>query len=432
MDGLRLLKLCVKMSPVRKKPHPREVMKKKKKQKKVEKKEKKKLAEQPVPEAEDTAAEKKDRIKRKAGRLLFLLAILFMLLSIFIYNDAHSADTSYKGTPWYKMYTPDSVDLKLPEEENAPKVYETLPVAYGNSREFASAGSIAAEDDRYFYIADPSKEGFLFSISKADRSRTLLNEIPASEAVLIKGRLYFINPTEYGDYKAGLYSCATNGASLRYILEGSFRSLHAEGNILYYVRSNDSRLYSYDISKYQEKKVCGDKCISYTVYGNTVYYITSDESRTAGADKVICRMDINGEGGFHLTEYGNYGDIGFIGDKLAFVVYDEGYCLIDPDSDVTISLSSLGNKLVKMKGLYSLPVEREGSLWYIDRSRDRQLVRRDMQTKKEEEMDIYNVTSFYIMKDSIVIGYMEDGIRYCICSRLIDGWEPAALFEGEL
>ena len=92
----------------------------------------------------------------------------------------------------------------------------------------------------------------------------------------------------------------------------------------------------------------------------------------------------------------------------------------------------LNNKMVKMKGLYSLPVERDGSLWYIDRSRDRQLVCRDMQSRKEEEKDLYNVTSFYIMEDSMIISYIEGGVNRLICSRLIEGWEPAALFEGEL
>ena len=383
-------------------------------------------------EAEDAERERKDAIKRKAARLLFLLAVLIMLISVFVFNDAHSDDDKHRDKTWYTEYTPDMVELSLPEEENAPAVYETMQVAYGNSREYAACGSIAAEDEKYFYLADPSKEGFIYSVSKADRSRIKLTEIPASEIILIKGRLYFINPAAYGEYKAGLYSCLTNGASLRYIIEGSLRSLSSEGNTLYYIRNNDSRLYSYDTSREEDKCICDDRCINYQVSENAVFYISSDEGRAAGADRVICRMGLNGEDKLNLTEHGNFGDIGFIGGKLAFVVYDEGYGLIDPESDVTVSLSDLEKKLVKMKGLYSLPVESEDSLWYIDRSRERQLVRRDMQTRKEEEMDAYNVTSFYIVKDSVIYAYMEGGTEYCVASRLSDGWEPAALFEGEL
>lgn len=390
------------------------------------------LSEPLISEEEEAQREKKDALKRKVARMLYLLAFLLMALSAYIYFNVESVDAKYKGTPWYKQYTPDTVDLMLPEEENAPVVYETLPVVYGNSREFATNGSIAAEDEKHFYIADPSKQGFIYSVSKADRSREAITSIPASEVVLIRGRLYFINPTVHGEYKAGLYSCLTNGASLQYHIEGSLHSMRADKGRIYYIRNNDSRLYCYDPTGDEDICVCDDKCLDYAVSENTLFYITSDESRVAGADRVICRSDDEGEEGFHLTEYGNYGAIGFIDGKLGFVVYDEGYGLIDPESDVTLSLSSLSNKLVKMKGLYSLPVEHEGSLWYIDRSRDRQLVRRDMKTKKEEEMDAYNVTAFYIMKDSMVYGYMDNGTDYRICSRLTDGWEPAALFEGEL
>ena len=264
-------------------------------------------------EAEDAERERKDAIKRKAARLLFLLAVLIMLISVFVFNDAHSDDDKHRDKTWYTEYTPDMVELSLPEEENAPAVYETMQVAYGNSREYAACGSIAAEDEKYFYLADPSKEGFIYSVSKADRSRIKLTEIPASEIILIKGRLYFINPAAYGEYKAGLYSCLTNGASLRYIIEGSLRSLSSEGNTLYYIRNNDSRLYSYDTSREEDKCICDDRCINYQVSENAVFYISSDEGRAAGADRVICRMGLNGEDKLNLTEHGNFGDIGFIG-----------------------------------------------------------------------------------------------------------------------
>ena len=408
--------------------------KQKQRQKQIQKqkqKQKQALA-APVLSEEDKQRERKDAFKRKAGRFLYLLAFLLMAVSAYIYLNTETIDTGYKGIPWYKQYTPDTLDLTLPQEESAPVVYETMQVAYGNSREFAGSGSIAAEDEKYFYIADPSKEGLIYSVSKADRSRTPVSVIPASELVLIKGRLYFINPTVYGEYKAGLYSCLTNGSSFEYHIEGSLNSMTADKGRLYYIRNNDERLYCYDPIADKEKCMCDDKCIDYAVSENALFYITDDEGRAAGADRVICRADADGETGFHLTEYGNYGAIGFIGDKLGYVIYDEGYGLIDPESDVTISLSMLNNKMVKMKGLYSLPVERDGSLWYIDRSRDRQLVCRDMQSRKEEEKDLYNVTSFYIMEDSMIISYIEGGVNRLICSRLIEGWEPAALFEGEL
>ena len=238
-----------------------------------------------------------------------------------------------------------------------------------------------------------------------------------------------------GEQTDVLFDCGNtkgDGSSFEYHIEGSLNSMTADKGRLYYIRNNDERLYCYDPIADKEKCVCDDKCIDYAVSENSLFYITDDEGRAAGADRVICRADADGETGFHLTEYGNYGAIGFIGDKLGYVIYDEGYGLIDPESDVTISLSMLNNKMVKMKGLYSLPVERDGSLWYIDRSRDRQLVCRDMQSRKEEEKDLYNVTSFYIMEDSMIVSYIEGGVNRLICSRLIEGWEPAALFEGEL
>ena len=370
--------------------------------------------------------------KSRLPFILFAASLLIMTAAAWIYFNEDTADLSYKGDVWYDDYTPDAVELVLSEENASHEVYDTLEVAYSASAEFSGTGSIIAEDEKNYYLADPTKEGFIYSIARSDRSRELIMQIPASELVLFQGRLYFINPSDVEKYKAGLYSCYTDGSGLKFMIEGDLRSLKEDKGILYYVRNYDKRLCCLDPAAGPEKALSEEECLSYAVSDNAIFYVTKDDNRENGADKVICRMAKEGGSGYHLTEYGNYGDIGFIGGMLGFVVYDQGYGLIDPESDITLSLSELEKKLTDMEGLYSLPVEAEGYLWYIDRSRDRQLVRMDLETKKEEQLEAYKVTAFYITSDSILYGFMEDGVRYALASRLTEGFGMAALLEGEL
>lgn len=370
--------------------------------------------------------------KSRLPFILFAASLLIMTAAAWIYFNEESADLSYRGKVWYNDYTPDAVELVLNEENEPPAVYETFDVVYADTAEFAGNGSIIAEDEKYYYMADPTKDGYIYSIARSDRSRELIMQIPASEILLMKGRLYFINPSDTEKYKPGLYSCFTDGSGLKFMVEGNFRSLKEDNGILYYVRNYDKHLCGFDPEEGRENALSEEACLSFAVSENAIFYITEDEKRESGADKVICRMAKTGGSGYHLTEYGNYGDIGFLGGKLCFVVYDEGYGFIDPESDITLSLSDIEKKMTDMEGLYSLPVEAEGYLWYIDRSRDRQLVRMDTETKKEEQLEAYKVTSFYLTSDSVLYGFMEDGVRYALASRLTEGFGMAALLEGEL
>ncbi len=369
-----------------------------------------------------------------AGLLLIAAAVIMLLISLRIWRETQAGDTVYADKTWYEQYVPEKVELELPgtEETAASGQGTALPVTGSAVKEFAATGLIAAEDDAFFYIADPSEGGHVYSVSKKDRSRKLLAGLPADEICLSAGRLYIVCRSGAGDKLPGLYACGTDGSMQEFILEGGVRSMKAAGGMLYYIRCRDGRICSYDCAGGTERILSDKECVNMVINGEMIYYIARDDDRAEGSDRVICRMDTEGGSRMNLTVHGAYGDIGYMDEKIVYVNYEEGYGYIDPDTDITLPASDLEKSFVKIQGLYSLPAAADGCLWYIDRSRDRQLIKADMESGSEELLNVYGVDSVYLMKDCFIISWMENGTELCIASFMKDGYVPAALFEGEL
>ncbi|MBR5420861.1 MAG: DUF5050 domain-containing protein [Lachnospiraceae bacterium] len=410
---------------------------------------------QQLPEA-DTAADgtkpanaSHKNISALIGVLCLILALGIGAVSVYMIMTADRVREAATVTPWYQVYTAPEQELPAVDSFD-PSYTKGVDAPYrvsGNSHELYACDAAACEDKGYYYFGDPTEGGALYRVSKGEeQEKILLCDLVCDNLNLNGGRLYFLAYRAGDMESAGIYSVATDGSDLEFLLRGQFYSLRMSGNWLYYIAGNDGCIRKMNIQERHEYPLTEEDCNALQVDGDTIYYISHDGSLSQNVSTRICSMDVEGKDRKELSEYGNYSGLSLGDGMLYYSVHNEGYGWIDlnppkeeeaeeddkekdkKEKEKNKKKEEAPENFVQIKGFSSTPIFRDGEIWFVDRKDMRSLAVYTPETKELRHYGVENVTSFWLMNDVLIIRWLKDGTEPKISVNRLDTGEMVELF----
>ncbi len=366
-----------------------------------------------------------------------LVAVSLVLMAVSAYTIAAKTDINvvYTGDKWYEshdMALPQLPETELPDNTRLSPYAVSENYIYGNEPQLCAMDAAVCSDDESYYMADPARGDALCRINKKDFSDCkALTDLPVRDVNVCGDKLFFSTAAKCSGKDQGIYCIGTDGNNLRILSKGDFYDLQLMNDRLYYIRANDRHIYRLDINGRGEILLSDEECIQLLIVNTKLYYLKRDRSGDTDNQFVICCMDADGDGKDNVIEFGKYSAFSYYDGKLVYVVYDEGYGMIDISDKETVSYNNARDSFIRLKGIESLPVMNNEQVIYIDRSSGNMLTVFDTSNSERYSTSFTDVLSFYTVDDLIVIKWLNGDACTCVTACNINSGKSIELFGAK-
>ena len=323
----------------------------------------------------------------------------------------------FEGEPWYENVQRQDKETEMSAEYPTDSMEESWE--YGISPE---SGNDLAEDEAYYYVANPTDGDKLYRIKKdGGFAKEKLLDLWVEDINVVNGKVYFSNLDEGAEIGVGIFSMDVDGGEPEMITDHYPWSMSVVNDWIYFIDYNEDGIYKIHNKGKELIKLTEQECIDLIVYENQIYTWAKTESENENKYTwELTSLDVNGQ---NVKSYGPYGqgDSFSIYDRYLYVLREDGLWKISIDQPeqeelVTEELNDISNIEVVGEELY-----------YV--TEQQRLGRYNLTTGENKDYSsISGVTGYNIFDGMIEIYYVEGTDRKVSVNNLADG-SAVAFYE---
>lgn len=320
----------------------------------------------------------------------------------------------FEGDPWYENVQRQDKETEMSAEYPTDSMAESWE--YGDSPE---TGNDLAEDEVYYYVANPTDGDKLYRIKKdGGFEKEKLLDMWVGDINVVNGKIYFSNLDESAEIGVGIFSMDAGGGEPEVITDHYPKVMRVVNDWIYFVDYNEDGIYKIHNKGKELIKLTEQECSGLIVYENQIYTWVKTESENEDEDNwELTSLDVNGQ---NVKSYGS-GETFLFYNRYLYVLREDGLWKISIDQPeqeelVTEELNDISN------------IEVVGEELYYVTARQR-LGRYNLTTGESKEYSsVSGVTGYSIFDEMIEIYYVEGTDKKVSVNNLTDG-SAVAFYE---
>lgn len=222
----------------------------------------------------------------KVNSLLILLVMAGLLTGC-------GRKVEYEGEAWYENYDREEEELEISGETASDSLADDWE--YGL---VPHADSDLAEDDTYYYIANPVDLGKLYRVKKdGSWGKEKLLDAEADEINVLHGKVYFAHYNDDDVLKAGIYCMDTEGGEPEMLTDMYPSEMYVVNDWIYFNDYNDTGIYKIHCETKELQHLMDKKCGFLNVCENMIYVLLETEKKDENNNNCWqpVAMDVNGD-----------------------------------------------------------------------------------------------------------------------------------------
>lgn len=320
----------------------------------------------------------------------------------------------FEGEPWYENVQRQDKETELSVEYPTDSMAESWE--YGLSPD---SGNDLAEDETYYYVANPTDGNKLYRIKKdGSFAKEKLLDMRVGDINVVNGEIYFSCLDENAENGVGIFSMDTDGGEPEMVTDHFPLYMRVVNDWIYFIDYNEDGIYKIHNKGKELIQLTEQKCSGLIVYENQIYtWAKAEPDNEDENNGELMSLDVNGQ---NVRSYGS-GQEFSIFDRNLYVVREDGLWKISIDQPeqeekITDELGDISNTEIVGEDLY-----------YV--TEQQKLGRYNIATGENKEYtSVSGVNSYYIFDGMIEICYVEGTDKKVSVNNLTDG-SPVAFYE---
>lgn len=324
----------------------------------------------------------------------------------------------FEGEPWYENVQRENKEIDITKEYSSDSMAQSWE--YGRLPE---SGNDIAEDDTYYYVANPIDGEKLYRIKKdGDFAKEKLLDLRVGDINFVNGKVFFSHPEENAEIGVGIFCMDVNGGELEMITDHYPKSMRVVNDWIYFIDYNEDGIYKIHTEGREPIKLTEQICGNLFVYENQIYtYVKlepeNEEENEEETKWELISLDVNGQ---NTGSYGVAKSVS-ISNGYLYVLREDGLWKISMDQSEQEKLNT-----VDLSDATDLKVVGE-ELYYI--TEQQRLERMNLATGEcKAYSSISGINGYGIFDGMIEIYYVEGTDKKVSVNNLADG-SAVAFYE---
>lgn len=335
------------------------------------------------------------------------LKYTLVCLSVVVLLCGCGKKVEFEGEPWYENVQRENQEIILFNEYSTDSLSEQWE--YGLSPE---SGHDLAEDENYYYVANPTDGNKLYRIKKdGTYSKEKLLDMNVGDINVVNGKVYFSIYDETVEPGMGIFCMNVDGSEMEIITDYYPADMKVVNDWIYFIDYNADGIYKIHNKGKELIQLLDQECSSLVVFENQIFTFAKVED-----DEIweVTSLDVNGQNKRSYGE-GNY-----------FELTDGSMCILREDGLWEMPLGQPEEETLLTDELGDISnIERIGDdLFYITENQD--LARYNLTTGENKVYtSISYVTGYNIFDDMIEVFYVDGTEAKVTVNYLVDGLSVA-------